>query len=174
MQLHLGVESIRAPELMFQPNMIGSSEAGITETVNYVLRQFPADEQLQLAENVYVTGGGAQFPGLKERLERELMEIRPFQSLFSITIAPDPSLDAWLSANKFANAANFSDSATTKSEYLEFGSEYFKEHSSGNRYFPTPASIEPNIASSQTSVASTSEATEKIEEEILIEDTIID
>lgn len=62
-QLHLGVESIRAPELLFQPSMIGSSEAGITETIDYVLKQFSPDEQLLLSQNIFVTGGCANFEG---------------------------------------------------------------------------------------------------------------
>lgn len=157
---------------MFQPNMIGSSEAGIIETINYVLKQFTDDEQLVLSKNIYVTGGCTQFPGLIERMEREIMEIRPFHSEFNITLAPNPSLDAWQSARHFANAPSFDQFVTTKNDYLEFGGEYLKEHISSNRYFPTPAPIESIIPSSQTSVTSTSETIDKNEEEIFIEDTI--
>lgn len=62
-QLHLGVESIRAPELLFQPAMIGSSEAGIIETINYVLKQFSTEEQQTLSQNIFLTGGCANFKG---------------------------------------------------------------------------------------------------------------
>lgn len=63
LQLHLGVEQIRAPELLFQPSMIGSSEAGITETIGFVLKLFTADEQLSLAQNIFLTGSCAKFLG---------------------------------------------------------------------------------------------------------------
>lgn len=63
MQLHVGVEAIRAPELLFQPSMIGSSEAGLAETINYVLKLFTSEEQLLLANNVFLTGGISKFPG---------------------------------------------------------------------------------------------------------------
>lgn len=59
----MGVESIRAPELLFQPSMIGSSEAGIVETIDYVLKQFSSDEQLLLAQNIFLTGGWANLTG---------------------------------------------------------------------------------------------------------------
>lgn len=59
----MGVESIRAPELLFQPSMIGSSESGITETIDYVLKQFSPDEQLLLSQNIFLTGGCAKFKG---------------------------------------------------------------------------------------------------------------
>lgn len=68
MQLHLGVESIRTPELLFQPSMIGSCEAGITETIDYVLKQFSVEEQLVMAQNIFVTGGCANLTGSFEVL----------------------------------------------------------------------------------------------------------
>lgn len=155
---------------MFQPNMIGSCESGIVETINYVLKQFTVDDQLDIASNIYVTGGCAQFAGLKERLNREIMEIRPFQTQFHVNIDTEPSLDAWISAKNFANSANFQDTVTTKSDYHEFGSEYFKENLCSNKYFPTPTVIDTTIVSSQTSVVSASETVEKNDETIFMEE----
>lgn len=57
------MESIRTPELLFQPSMIGSSEAGITETIDYVLKQFTVKEQALLSQNIFVTGGCAKLKG---------------------------------------------------------------------------------------------------------------
>lgn len=57
------MESIRAPEILFQPSMIGSSEAGLAETVEFVLKLFAPNEQQQIVDNVFVTGGCANFPG---------------------------------------------------------------------------------------------------------------
>lgn len=62
-KLHVGVESIRAPEILFQPSMIGSSEAGLAETIEYVLKLFTSIEQQQLVDNIFLTGGCAHFTG---------------------------------------------------------------------------------------------------------------
>lgn len=43
--------------------MIGSSEAGLAETIDFVLKMFDDDEQLILANNVFLTGGCSNFPG---------------------------------------------------------------------------------------------------------------
>lgn len=43
--------------------MIGSSEAGLAETINYILTMFTADEQQRLVNNIFLTGAGAKFPG---------------------------------------------------------------------------------------------------------------
>ena len=36
-QLFVGTERIRAPEIIFQPSLIGEEQAGIAETLHYVL-----------------------------------------------------------------------------------------------------------------------------------------
>jgi actin-related protein 5 len=45
-QLHLAVERIRAPEVLFQPALIGSSEAGLAETIEFVLKKFTPEQQV--------------------------------------------------------------------------------------------------------------------------------
>jgi len=34
--------------------------------------------------NVFLTGGNMQYPGMKQRVERELLAMRPFQSHFKV------------------------------------------------------------------------------------------
>ncbi|KAH8381723.1 hypothetical protein KR093_011171 [Drosophila rubida] len=137
-QLHFGVEAIRVPEILFQPSMIGCSEAGLAELIAFVLNFFTGEEQQRLANHVYLTGSCAQFRGLKERLSKELMELRPFQSSFAIYESQDPALSAWLGACLQAKQGNFRETLTTRLEYEEQGSEYFKEHVASNNYYPTP------------------------------------
>lgn len=75
MQLHLGVESIRAPEILFQPNMIGVPEAGVIETIDFVLKQFTAEDQLSLTKNIFLTGGCSNFKGRNTKLLEKSMII---------------------------------------------------------------------------------------------------
>ncbi|KFB47054.1 AGAP004488-PA-like protein [Anopheles sinensis] len=137
-QLHVGVERIRAPEILFQPSIIGSSEAGLPETIDFVLKLFPAAQRSSLVENIFITGGCAKIKGLKERLAREMREILPFESRFDIEIANDPLLDGWNGARKFCLTETFRQSLITRSVYEECGGEYLKEHFNSNVYFPTP------------------------------------
>lgn len=48
---------------MFQPSMMGNLEAGLAETMEYVFKHFSEEDQLLLANNVFLTGGCSQFPG---------------------------------------------------------------------------------------------------------------
>lgn len=123
--------------------MIGVCEAGLAETIDYVLKLFSSDDQQRLVNNIFITGGCAKLSGLKKRLEKELLEMRPFESTFSVKIANDPSLDAWNGAKKFAMSGNnVQNYSISKNEYFELGGEYLKENCLSNRYFKTPAAVE--------------------------------
>ncbi|PNF25161.1 Actin-related protein 5 [Cryptotermes secundus] len=140
-QLHVGIECIRAPELLFQPSMIGSVEAGLAETIEFVLCGYPSDVQNALVSNVFLTGGCASFSGLPERLRRELQEMRPFKSTFSVTVAANPTLDAWYGARTFSSSPDLSQYLLTRLEYEEKGGEYLKEHDTSNKYYPSPTPL---------------------------------
>lgn len=48
-QMHIGLEQIRVPELLFQPHMVGIDQGGLSETLVYVLSKFPEEQRLILA-----------------------------------------------------------------------------------------------------------------------------
>lgn len=137
-QLHVGVERLRAPEILFQPSMIGLSESGLTETIEFILKKYTPEQQNRLVSHIFLTGGSASFPGLLQRLQRELREIRPFKSEFQINIAKNTSLDAWYGARDFGRSDHLCEYLISRSDYEEKGGEYLKEHSASNMYFPSP------------------------------------
>lgn len=137
-QLHVGIERYRAPELLFKPYMLGSSEAGLSEVIAYVLSLFNSEDQLKLAENVVIMGGLANLPGLQQRIVSDLVSIRPFQSVVNVKTVKNPSLGAWHGAKKWTKTSEFKSSLLTKKMYEECGSEYFKTHIASNLYYPTP------------------------------------
>jgi len=148
-QLHLATEQIRVPEILFQPSIIGHEQAGISETVEYILKLFPEDIQQRLVENVFLTGSLAGLPGLKDRLETDLLASRPFKSKFRVRLAASPSRDGFNGAKHFANQFISEDKYfLSRKDYEEYGEEYLKEHMCSNVYTRTPsapASQEPTV-----------------------------
>lgn len=55
-QFVLGTELIRAPELLFQPSMIGHEQGGLAETIEHVLKIFSPEEQSRLVNDIYIMG----------------------------------------------------------------------------------------------------------------------
>lgn len=73
-QLWLGVERIRAPEILFQPTLAGIDQAGLAEAIAVALQRAPADAHARLrAGPLLLTGGGAALAGLAARLQAELI-----------------------------------------------------------------------------------------------------
>nr|CAD7455241.1 unnamed protein product [Timema tahoe] len=114
---------------------------GLAETIEYVLKGFSVDVQSLLVSNIFLTGGCASMPGLVPRLDKELREMRPFESQFHLTMAADPVLDAWHGAQELIASGSFSRCFVTRAEYEEKGGEFFKEHSASNHYFPSPVPL---------------------------------
>lgn len=137
-QLHIGIERYRAPELLFKPYMIGSSEAGLTEVIGYVLSRFDNESQKKLAANVVITGSLANLPGLKERVLSDLISIRPFQSIVNVRILSNPSLSAWQGIKNWTSTNTYKKYLITKSHYEEYGPEYLNRHLASNLFYPSP------------------------------------
>ncbi|GIX73756.1 actin-related protein 5 [Caerostris extrusa] len=141
-QLQLGLERIRIPEVLFQPTMVGIEQAGLAETIEMVLARYVISDQQKLAENVFITGGCAKIPYIKERIQAELLAMRPFQSKFNVQLADDPLLDAWKGAKKWAlNDDNLKKYSVTRQEYEEKGGDYLKDHMCSNHYISLPAPV---------------------------------
>merc|ERR1712227_331395 len=141
-QIHLATETIRAPEILFQPSIVGHDQAGLAELIEFVLKKFPDDVADKLANNVFVTGGLARLDGLQERLEAELQCMRPFQSTYKVTRASDTCHDAWRGASHAASSPEAANMFLTKEKYYECGEGYLEEHFFSNKYFPTPSPSE--------------------------------
>jgi actin-related protein 5 len=129
-QIHLNVERIRVPEVIFQPGMAGVDQAGLIEIIEGIVMGRPdATEQQALLKDVFVTGGNTLFKGFEERLRQELRAAVASDLGINIRRAADPVLDSWKGAAGWwsQTASSERDAATvSRDEYLEKGSEYLK------------------------------------------------
>eukprot|EP00066_Takifugu_rubripes_P009444 XP_003976394.1 PREDICTED: actin-related protein 5 [Takifugu rubripes] len=141
-QLFVGTERLRCPEILFQPSLTGEDQMGLMETLQYVLARYTPEQQEALVSNVFLTGGNMQYPGMKERVEKELLAMRPFQSHFKVTLASRPALDAWFGARDWAletlppREGAAAQGWISRQEYEEKGGEYLSEHRASNTFIP--------------------------------------
>ncbi|KAM3838492.1 actin-related protein 5 [Diretmus argenteus] len=141
-QLFVGTERLRCPEILFQPSLTGEDQMGLMETLQYVLARYTPEQQEALVSNVFLTGGNMQYPGMKQRVERELLTIRPFQSHFQVTMASHLSLDAWYGARAWAlehlpgGGGGEPEGWISRQDYEEKGGEYLSEHCASNVFVP--------------------------------------
>lgn len=134
-QLHLNVERMRVPEVLFQPSIIGLDQAGIVEIISEILKRVERPTQDAFMRNVLVTGTHSRYPSLVERLEKELRAIRPVGSDLVVRRAQDPRLDAWRGAAKWCLEARdeLQRASMTREMYQEAGEDYLVEWRYSNR-----------------------------------------
>ncbi|KAJ1849548.1 Nuclear actin-protein involved in chromatin remodeling [Coemansia sp. RSA 2708] len=143
-QLHLNVERIRVPEIIFRPSLTGLDQAGLLETLEGIVRQ--TGNRLSLVNNVFVTGGGfSKITGILERLQRDIRSIAPAGTPITVRQAADPLRDAWRGAALWSTneAAAFKASCITRQDYLEHGGEYLREHGASNGFRAVPKRDSP-------------------------------
>jgi actin-related protein 5 len=133
-QLHLNVERIRVPEVVFQPSIAGLDQAGIVEIASNILTERLADAPHRDAvlRDIFLTGGNTLFDGFEDRLRRELRAVLPAEQPVTVRRAGDCVLDAWRGAAQWAGRKESRKNFITKAEFAEKGAEYIKEHELGN------------------------------------------
>ncbi|KAH7070266.1 hypothetical protein FB567DRAFT_539587 [Paraphoma chrysanthemicola] len=133
-QIHLNVERIRVPEVVFQPTIAGLDQAGIVEIASNILTERLADSPHRDAvlKDIFLTGGNTLFQGFEERLRNELRAVLPAEQTIQVRVAKDRVLDAWRGAASWAGKKESRGSFITRAEWAEKGGEYIKEHALGN------------------------------------------
>jgi actin-related protein 5 len=127
-QIHLNVERIRVPEVVFQPSIAGVDQAGIVEIATGILTERLADSvyREEILKDIFLTGGNTTFQGFEERLTNELRAVLPADSSLRVRRADDCILDAWRGAAQWAGEASAKQHFVTRADFLEKGGEYIK------------------------------------------------
>jgi actin beta/gamma 1 len=80
------------------------------------------DLRKQLLENIVLGGGSTMFPGLAERLEKELTAFTPRSSIKVNVIAPsERKYSAWMGGSILASILNFQRMWILQEDYDENG-----------------------------------------------------
>jgi actin-related protein 5 len=127
-QIHLNVERIRVPEVVFQPAIAGVDQSGIVEIISDILNQRLSEHPSRgdILQDIFLTGGNTTFEGFEDRLQRELVAVLEAGSPVKVRRAADPLLDAWRGAAKWASDKSNTQYFVSRAEFLEKGGEYLK------------------------------------------------
>ena len=130
-QIHLNVERIRVPEVIFQPAIAGVDQAGLVEIIEGIVmgRFSDFEQQDALLKDIFLTGGNTMFKSFEQRLRQELMATVPADFTVNVRKAQDPALDAWKGAASWWSSADRIEregATVTHVEYMEKGSDYIK------------------------------------------------
>lgn len=80
--MKLGRERFRAPEILFQPNLIGSGEVGVAEILFNTLQATDINTREHFYKHIVLCGGSTMFPGFSSRIKREVKQQLYCESVF--------------------------------------------------------------------------------------------
>ena len=120
--LTIGPERFMAPELLFNPGVVGSEEAPLDELIYQMVQDCDVDLRRELFSNIVLSGGTTMFPGLKERLYRELTDLVPDTTEVRIIAPPERRYSVWIGGSILSSLKTFNKLWVTRKEYKEIGS----------------------------------------------------
>jgi len=116
-----GNQQFRVPEALFQPGRIGKDHASVHQATYQTIQKCDIDVRRDLYENILLSGGSTMFPGIAERLKKEVKNLAN-ASVTVNTIAPaERKFSVWIGGSTLSTLATFETMWVTKGEFEEVG-----------------------------------------------------
>lgn len=92
----VGNERFRCPEALFQPSFLGRESAGIHECTYNSIMKCDIDIRKDLYGNIVLSGGTTMFPGIADRMQKELVNLAPSTMKVKIIAPPERKYSVWI------------------------------------------------------------------------------
>ncbi|CAD7698505.1 unnamed protein product, partial [Ostreobium quekettii] len=136
-EIQVGLHRFKVPEVLFQPELIktfggmpdvclpdGSELSNLPSVVAECINKCDVDIRRELYTGIILTGGTSLFSQMRERLEKELIDIAP-QAVRVKTISPVNTIErrfsVWIGGSILASLGSFQQMWMSKMEYEEHG-----------------------------------------------------
>jgi actin len=113
----------RCPEALFKPMLIGKEMPGFHEITYTSIMKCDVDVRKQLYENIVMSGGSTMFPGIPERLTKEMTEKAPSTMKIKVLAPPERKFLVWIGGSILASLSTFQNMWITEADYKESGPE---------------------------------------------------
>ena len=95
--------------------------AGIHETTYNSIMKCDVDIRKDLYGNVVLSGGTTMFPGIADRMKKELTALAPATMKIKIIAPPERKYSVWIGGSILASLSTFQQMWISKAEYDESG-----------------------------------------------------
>jgi len=117
----IGDERFRCAESLFQPSLIGKEAAGIHDQTFQTIMKCDLDIRKDLYLNIVLSGGTTMFPGIKERMEKEISNLAPAAMKIKVVAPPERKYSVWIGGSILSSLTTFQNMWISKAEYDESG-----------------------------------------------------
>jgi actin-related protein len=117
----IGNERFRCPEVLFQPSFIGKEASGIHDCTFQTIMKCDVDIRKDLYGNIVLSGGTTMFPGIGERMTKELVALAPSTMKIKVVAPPERKYSVWIGGSILSSLSTFQQMWISKAEYDESG-----------------------------------------------------
>ncbi|XP_076101868.1 actin CyI, cytoplasmic-like [Mytilus galloprovincialis] len=119
--LTIGKERFRCAEALFQPSFLGMEQSGIHEMIHNSIMMSDIDIRKDLYSNIMLSGGSTMFPGIADRLKKEMEALSPSAMKTKIIAPPERLYSAWIGGSILGSLCTLGKMCISKQEYDESG-----------------------------------------------------
>merc|ERR1712032_1039079 len=114
-------KSYELPEALFQPSFLGMEACGIHETTYNSIMKCDVDIRKDLYANTVMSGGTTMYPGIADRMQKEITALAPSTIKIKIIAPPERKYSVWIGGSILASLSTFQQMWISKQEYDESG-----------------------------------------------------
>ncbi|MFX1480706.1 MAG: actin, cytoplasmic 2 [Promethearchaeota archaeon] len=120
-QVKIGLERFLAPECLFNPSVVGKELPPLDDVVVESISDCELDLRRDLYSNIVLSGGSTMFPGIRERLTREIKEQVAESIDVKIIAPPERMYSVWIGGSILSSLKTFYRMWVTRRDYKELG-----------------------------------------------------
>ena len=117
--VRLGLPRIQAPEGLFNPQVWGVDNIGVSRLVHRALQESGVDVRRELARNIYLSGGVTLLKGFARRLASEVDRLTPPALKIKVHGSPYRYHSAFLGACVLANSSAYAHSKMDRDDWVK-------------------------------------------------------
>ena len=136
----VGNERFRACEAFFQPSFLGMESPSIVTAICESIIRVDSQIRTSMMKNIVLSGGGSLFPGLQERILKELCELTSSKD-FNVIAPPERKYSQWIGGSIYSTLKPI---FILKEDYDAHGP------STGNYFFPHNGNWSDKVAKVNT------------------------
>lgn len=121
--LQVASQRFRCCEAFFQPEVLGEACDDLPSMIYDTIASCDMDLRRDLFNNIILVGGCAKFPGLQQRVTKEL-QLRGTVDV-NVKIPEDPEYSVWKGGSILSSVEAFSNHWVTSAHYEEYGAQAF-------------------------------------------------
>ena len=117
----IGSQQIKCAEALFKPQFLGKDFGGVHQTAYNCVQKCDVDLRRTLFGNIILSGGTTMFPGLADRLSKEISALAPSSVKVKVVAPNERKFSVWIGGSVLSTLATFQTMWITRQEFDENG-----------------------------------------------------